>query len=149
MRTILLKTAEDTHALGFRLALAAGPGTFLALVGDLGAGKTALVRGLGEGLAIPSRVQSPTFLLVQVHEGGRLPLWHADLYRLSDLDELEILGLDEHLDGVVAVEWADRFPDALPADRLEVRLHHDPRGRRAELHATGPRHAALEVVGVG
>lgn len=149
MRTVVLKTPEDTHALGFRLGLAAGPGTFLALIGDLGAGKTVLVRGLGEGLAVPSRVQSPTFILVQTHEGGRLPLWHADLYRVSDLDELELLALDEHQDGVVAVEWADRFPEALPADRLEIRLLDDPQGRRAELRATGPRHAALEVVGVG
>ena len=149
MRTIALHTAKDTHALGVRLGQAARPGTLLALIGDLGAGKTALVRGLGEGLAVPSRVQSPTFVLVQVHEGGRLPLWHADLYRLSDDEELELLGLDEHLDGVVAVEWADRFPEALPADRLEIRLHHEASGRRAELRATGPRHARLEVAGAG
>ncbi len=146
MRTLVLNTAEDTHALGWRLGQAAAPGTFVALVGDLGAGKTALVRGLARGLGVSGRVQSPTFVLVQVHEGGRLPLWHADWYRLGSEEELEHLALDELDEGVVAVEWADRFPGALPPDRLEIRLADEPGGgRRAEIEATGSAHVPLEV----
>lgn len=146
MRTLYAPDAATTHLLGERLGQAAVPGTVVALIGDLGAGKTAFARGVGAGLGV-SRIQSPTFILVQAHSTGRLPLWHADLYRLSDVDELEQLGLDEILagDGVVLVEWADRFPELLPADHLEVRLSEEGEGRRVELRAHGPRSAALEA----
>lgn len=145
MRTILLPTPADTHAFGIRLAGAAFPGAVLALAGELGAGKTALVRGVGEGLGVSSRVQSPTFVLVQAHE-GRLPLWHADAYRLGGPDELDELGLAELArDGVLALEWADRFLDRLPADRLEIRLVEVAAGREATVRATGPLHAPLEA----
>lgn len=134
-----------THALGVRIGRAAFPGTVLALYGDLGAGKTALVRGVGEGLGVESRVQSPTFVLVRPHE-GRLPLWHADAYRLGDASELDELGLFERSDdGVVALEWAGRFPRALPDDRLDVTLVEAGEGREASIVGTGPRHAALEA----
>jgi tRNA threonylcarbamoyladenosine biosynthesis protein TsaE len=135
----------DTHALGVRLGRAVPPQTVLALIGDLGAGKTALVRGLAEGLAVPSRVQSPTFVLVVPHEGGRLPLWHVDLYRLTSLDEIQELGLGELAsDGVLAVEWADRAPAELPADHLRIELS-GLAGREVTVTATGPRHQALEA----
>lgn len=149
MRTLHLDGPDDTHALGERLGRAAHPGARLALIGDLGAGKTSLVRGLAAGLGVPGRVQSPTFVVVQIHEGGRLPLWHADLYRLGGADELVLLGLDEPGDAVVAVEWADRFPETLGDDHLEIHLSDEGEGRRAELRATGPRHAALEAAGGG
>lgn len=149
MHVLFLPSAEATHALGRRLGAILPPGACLALSGDLGAGKTALVRGLGEGLAVPSLIQSPTFVLVQIHEGGRLPLWHVDLYRLGDASELDELGLDAMApQTVLAIEWAERFPELLPDDRLEIRLTDVPGGRRAELRATGPRHAALEAVDV-
>src|SRR5690349_4412526 len=90
-----LPTPESTHALGARLGALVLPGAVLALVGDLGAGKTALVQGVAAGLGAPGRVQSPTFVLVQPHEGGRLPLWHADWYRLRSEAEAEALGLFE------------------------------------------------------
>jgi tRNA threonylcarbamoyladenosine biosynthesis protein TsaE len=135
----------DTHALGVRLGRALFPQAVLALVGDLGAGKTALVRGIAEGLEIPSRVQSPTFVLVVPHEGGRLPLWHVDLYRLSSLEEIVDLGLRELAgDGVLAIEWADRAPDELPADHLRIELS-GLQGREVTVTATGPRHEALEA----
>jgi len=145
MRDLWLPTPADTHALGVRLGRAATPGTFFALIGDLGAGKTSLARGIGAGLGVACGVRSPTYVLVQSHAGGRLPLWHADWYRLGDTSELDDLALDELGEGaVVVVEWADRFLEACPADRLEVHLSEQGEGRSAHLHATGPRHRALE-----
>lgn len=133
-----------TRALGQRLGGLAPAGTVVALLGDLGAGKTTFAQGVGVGLGVASQVLSPTFTLVQHHEGGRLPLVHADLYRLEDEDALEQLDLDASFAGaVVLVEWADRFPVALPIDHLQVRLEHVSGGRRATLEALGPRHAAL------
>lgn len=139
-----LPTADDTHALGLRIGQAARAGTVLALVGDLGAGKTALVRGLAEGLGVSTRIQSPTFVLVQTHV-GRLGLWHADWYRLNHSNEAADLGLVEIAEsGVLALEWADRFPELLPIDHLAVTLEGEGEGRRATLRATGPAHLHLE-----
>jgi tRNA threonylcarbamoyladenosine biosynthesis protein TsaE len=147
MTQLFLDSPAKTHALGVRLGRAAGPGTVVALVGDLGAGKTVFSRGVGEGLDVQTRVSSPTFIIVQTHEGGRLPFWHADFYRLSMDDELEQLGLEDVLEGpgIVVVEWADRFWDALPNDRLEITLTDAGSGRDIQIHATGPKHAALEA----
>ncbi len=145
MKELWLPDAAATHALGVRLGAAAGPGTVLALAGPLGAGKTALVRGLAEGLGSEGRVQSPTFVLSMRHE-GRLPLVHADAWRLGSADELlDLELLDEARGGVLALEWAERFPEVLPPDRLELRLEPEGEGRRATVAATGPRHAALEA----
>lgn len=139
-----LPDALHTHALGVRIGERAGVGTVLALTGDLGAGKTALVRGLAEGLGVETRIQSPTFVLVQTHR-GRLGLWHADWYRLNHEREAEDLALGELAEsGVLAVEWADRFPALLPADHLVVALTGEGDGRTAEIRATGPRHLDLE-----
>lgn len=138
-------TADHTFALGEALGRAATPGTVVALIGPLGAGKTVFARGVGAGLEVRTRVQSPTFVIVQAHTGGRLPLWHADLYRLEGDDEIEQLGLEELLlgDGVVLVEWADRFPGLLPEDHLRVVLAGDGDAREVTVSATGPRAAAL------
>lgn len=149
-----LRTPEETLDLGRRLGQAAVPGTVVALRGDLGAGKTLFARGVGAGLGVTGPVTSPTFVLVMVHEGGRLPLIHADLYRLGDLDEAEAVGLPELLrgDGVALVEWADRIPGLLPADHLEVHLAWvpgRPEERDVQVTATGPDHRALEHALVG
>lgn len=149
MRTLVTHSAEETRALGAALGVAAFPGAVLAVSGDLGAGKTVLAKGLGEGLGVPTRMQSPTFVIVQSHPDGRLPLWHCDLYRLGDAAEIENLGLDDlvGVDGVVVIEWADRFPEHLPADHLRVHLEGLGDERTITLEATGPRHTVLEAVG--
>ena len=105
---------RDTFALGEQIASALQPGTFVLLHGDLGAGKTAFVRGMAAGLgANPDDVSSPTFVLIQ-HYKGRIPLVHVDLYRLDSGAAVDDLGLEEMADGaVVAIEWAERLPRPL------------------------------------
>ncbi len=114
---------DETFALGERLGRALAAGDIVALSGPLGAGKTALVQGLARGLGVAGQVRSPSFTIVNEHQ-GRLPLYHADFYRLEERRELDAIGFDDYLGagGVVVVEWADRFPDALPAARLDVRI---------------------------
>lgn len=125
-------------------------GDVIALVGDLGAGKTVFVQGLAKGLGVPASVAvtSPTFTLVNEYRGGRHPLYHVDLYRLWSESQLEDVGLDElyRQDAVVAVEWFDRFPEAAPAAYLEVRITNDGESsRRLEALPHGARAAALEA----
>jgi tRNA threonylcarbamoyladenosine biosynthesis protein TsaE len=115
-----------TRALGARLGRALAPGDVVALVGELGSGKTEFVHGLAQGLQVPPEVPvaSPSFALVHEYPGGRLPLVHLDLYRLEELPPELLPDLEEYLDGrqVVAVEWAERLAPLLPQDYLEVRL---------------------------
>ncbi|MCC7243123.1 MAG: tRNA (adenosine(37)-N6)-threonylcarbamoyltransferase complex ATPase subunit type 1 TsaE [Acidobacteria bacterium] len=113
----------ETRELAARLAASLEPGAVLLLSGDLGAGKTAFVRGLAKGMGIdPDAVTSPTFTLVHEYRGGRLPLIHVDLYRLEVAD-LDDIGLDEALagEGVVAVEWPERLARPVPG-ALEIRI---------------------------
>src|SRR5260221_489034 len=111
---------ESTMALGRRVGELAGPGTLLALVGDLGAGKTRFVKGLADGLGIPEKeITSPTFVLMSLH-AGRIPLAHFDLYRLDSVD-LPSLGFhDVRDDGVVVLEWADKVDETLLGDHLRI-----------------------------
>jgi len=111
MATHISHSPADTEALGEAWGRTAQRGGVIALSGDLGAGKTALVRGLARGLGCTSRVHSPTFTLVNVYEGGRLPLFHLDLYRLETLAQIHGAGVDEYLqpDGVAVIEWAERM----------------------------------------
>ena len=121
--TITTHCEEETHTLGMRLAAACRGGELIGLRGELGAGKTCLVRGLAEGLGInPDRVRSPSFTLVNEYSGGRLPLYHIDLFRLSP-GELDRLALREYLygRGVCAVEWFERLGEPL-RDFLELSL---------------------------
>ncbi len=125
---------------------AARPDDVIALWGELGSGKTTLVRGIARGLGIDEReVTSPTFVIVHEHEGGRLPLFHIDMYRLAPTDAPST-GWDEELrgGGLVAIEWPDRVARWLPDDRLDVRLEH--RGgdaRHIRIEPTGPRATRL------
>ena len=132
------ETAEAMQALGERLGRALRAGDVVALVGPLGAGKTTFVQGLARGTGVPAErhVASPTFALVNEHP-GRVALVHADLYRIAGEPELQELGLDDAFDrAAVAIEWLDRFPDAAPADRLELAIAFEPDGAR-RLTATG------------
>ncbi|HTO98169.1 MAG TPA: tRNA (adenosine(37)-N6)-threonylcarbamoyltransferase complex ATPase subunit type 1 TsaE [Myxococcales bacterium] len=143
-QVLLLKTPAATRALGRRLGAALRPGDFVALDGELGTGKTALVKAMAEG-AGAEPATSPTFALVNLYRGP-VPLQHLDLYRISGPAELFALGFDDLLAGPAATvcEWAGRAAAALPADRLEIALAWaGPRARQARLRATGPRGAAL------
>src|SRR6266480_3939812 len=113
-QTITTHSEVETAAAGRDLASHLSAGSVVLLFGDLGAGKTAFVRGLAEGLGIPAEdVSSPTFTIMQEYRGGRLPLYHVDLYRLDDPREIEDLGLDEITVGaVLAIEWAEKLRDA-------------------------------------
>jgi tRNA threonylcarbamoyladenosine biosynthesis protein TsaE len=125
MRTIVTNSEAETAAVGRELAATLNAGAIVLLRGDLGAGKTAFVRGIAEGLGIPpSDVTSPTFTLVQEHRGGRLSLYHVDLYRLQP-SEVDDLGLDEMTleGGVTAIEWPERLPRPF-AGAVAVHLAH-------------------------
>jgi tRNA threonylcarbamoyladenosine biosynthesis protein TsaE len=118
----LTTAATATENVGAALGALLGPGDLVVLAGDLGAGKTTLAKGIARGLGVEEPVTSPTFAIVQQYD-GRVPVAHADVYRLVTFGELEDLALDELLeDHVVLVEWGDAVSDALPSDRLEVRL---------------------------
>jgi len=134
------RSPDDTVALGERVGRALAKGDVVALTGELGAGKTAFVQGLARGLGVVGRVTSPTFTIVNEHEGAT-PLFHVDFYRLAHAAELVNIGFDEYFErgGVVVVEWAERYPDALPAARVDVRIEiTGPESRR--LTISGPPH---------
>lgn len=127
---------EETFRLGVRLGALLQPGDFIGLVGDLGAGKTHLVRGVAEGAGVERpQVASPTFAIVYPYQ-GRLPLYHADLYRLADYDELYATGFLDLVggEGAVLVEWLDRIPQAAPRELLRLTLR-DTGGDSRELVA--------------
>jgi tRNA threonylcarbamoyladenosine biosynthesis protein TsaE len=144
--TVRIASAADMQALGERLGRALRAGDVLGLIGPLGAGKTTFVQGLARGAGVPPErhVASPTFALVNEHP-GRIPLVHADLYRINDAAELDELGLQDCYDrAAVAIEWLDRFPEIAPADRLEIVLAMAPGGARdVTLRGLGPRGVEL------
>ena len=114
---------EETEALGEKLAKLLRPGTVLAYLGDLGAGKTAFTRGLARGLGCRETVTSPTYTIVNEYLGSRLPLFHFDMYRLTSSDDLWDIGWEDYLDrqGVCAVEWSENVPEAMHG-ALTVRI---------------------------
>ena len=125
MKTIeKLTDLRDTEALGKRLANQASPGDVIALTGDLGVGKTALAKAIAEGLGVRETVTSPTFTLLAEYRSGRIPLYHFDVYRAHDADELFEIGFLEYLDGdgLCLVEWADLVEDLLPEDATWIHI---------------------------
>ena len=124
----LTRSEAETEALGARLAEVLSPGAVVAYRGGLGMGKTAFTRGLARGLGCPGRVTSPTFTIVNEYEGGRLPLFHFDMYRLTGADALFDIGWEDYLDrgGVCAVEWSEQVEDALPEDTVYVSIARSP-----------------------
>ena len=123
MRQFVSASPAETRALARRLSRCLVGGDVLLLQGDLGAGKTEFVKGLAEGLQVTDLVTSPTFTLLNVYHGV-IPLYHFDLYRLEDAEELDNIGFTEFLggDGVAVVEWPDRFPAEMPLDHIRVEL---------------------------
>lgn len=117
----------DTVRIGGELASALEPGTVVAMYGDLGAGKTAFVRGMAQGLELDARVSSPTFTIVNEYL-GRIPLFHFDMYRLGSADELFEIGWEDYLErgGVCAVEWSEQAADAMPEDSVLVSITRHP-----------------------
>ena len=123
---IIIRSEEDTKSLGLKLADELEAGDVIALIGDLGTGKTALTRYIAEGLGVTETISSPTFTIVKEYTSGRLPLYHFDVYRLGDSEEFYDIGGEEYLygDGVCIIEWADIIEDALPEDAIVLRLEY-------------------------
>jgi len=139
-------SSRHTERLGERLGRSARPNDVFALWGELGAGKTVLARGIAAGLGIdPTEISSPTFIIQREHRGGRMSMFHIDLYRLEGAD-LTSTGWEESLEagGVTVIEWPDRAGEALPDDRVDVRLEQiaDTK-RRVVVAATGRRSAPI------
>ena len=131
---------EDTYHIGESMARGAVAGEIYALSGDLGAGKTVFAKGFASGLGITDSVNSPTFMILQIYEGGRLPLYHFDTYRIDDPEEMEEVGLDEYLygRGICLIEWAEQIAELLPESTKIVRIRRDP--------AKGPDYRSVEVI---
>ncbi len=129
----------ETEAVGEALAGTLSPGTVIAFTGDLGAGKTAFTRGLARGLGVTGRVTSPTFTIVNEYEGGRLPLFHFDMYRLESSDELFDIGWEDYLarGGVIAVEWSENAAGALEDGTIRVDIRRGDGEDRRKIEISG------------
>ena len=130
-RSLSIRNEEETKAFGHQLAERLEPGSVVALIGDLGTGKTTVSKYIAEGLGITEVVTSPTFTIVQEYHSGRLPLYHFDVYRIGDISEMEELGYEEYFfgDGVSLVEWADIIQELLPEETRIIRIEY---GREPE-----------------
>lgn len=125
-RIIKINSEEDSKLFGLELAKNAVPGQVIALVGDLGTGKTTLTKYIACGLGVTETVSSPTFTIVKEYYSGRIPLYHFDVYRIGDPDELFNIGADEYFDGsgLCVVEWADMVEEELPEDSLYIYIEY-------------------------
>ena len=136
-RTVKLNSEADTRMLGLEIANALEPGDVVALIGDLGTGKTALTKYIAEGLGVKEEISSPTFTIIKEYKSGRLPLYHFDVYRLGSGEELLDIGAEDMLegDGACVIEWADIVADVLPEDSLVVSLDYgaDENERTAQI----------------
>ncbi|MDO8730654.1 MAG: tRNA (adenosine(37)-N6)-threonylcarbamoyltransferase complex ATPase subunit type 1 TsaE [Candidatus Omnitrophota bacterium] len=135
-------SVEETEQLGVELAKSLRSGDVVTLIGEIGAGKTTFVRGLALGLGVAAgSVASPSFVLVRQYTSGRMPLYHADLFRLENLPQAANVGLEECYEagGVTLIEWANKVPGVLPEQFLEIRFEAmDPESRRLTLQPHGP-----------
>lgn len=119
---------DETFALGKQMGEQAKPGDVITLDGDLGVGKTVFAQGVAKGLGITEPVNSPTFTILQVYEEGRLPLYHFDVYRIADPEEMEEIGYADYIygDGLSLIEWAELVPEILPSSYCAVLIEKDP-----------------------
>jgi tRNA threonylcarbamoyladenosine biosynthesis protein TsaE len=134
----------ETAAFGRELAAAATPGTVIALIGDLGTGKTTLTKAIAEGLGVTEIVTSPTFAVIKEYASGRMPLYHFDVYRLGGAEDMYALGFEEYFygNGLTVVEWADRIEELLPKNAIIIRLDYGQNeNERAVSRADGNEHA--------
>lgn len=120
-------SAEETFALGREIGKRAKAGDVYTLVGDLGVGKTVFTQGMAKGLEIEEPISSPTFTIVQVYEEGRLPLYHFDVYRIGDIEEMEEIGYEDYFygEGVCLIEWANLIEEILPENIKEITIEKD------------------------
>ena len=123
-------SAEETLALGEKLARETRPGTVITLSGDLGVGKTVFAKGFARGLGITEPVTSPTFTILCEYDSGHIPFYHFDVYRISDPEEMYEVGFDDYIcgDGVCLIEWAELIDELLPAERTVITISRDPEG---------------------
>ena len=123
-RILHIASEQETEQLGERIGQTAKPGTVIALIGDLGTGKTTLTKSIARGLGVTETVTSPTFNIIREYRSGRIPLFHFDVYRIGDPDEMFELGYEEYFygDGVCVVEWADIIEELLPEDAVIIRI---------------------------
>ena len=122
------KNAKETFQLGKKIGERAQPGQIYTLNGDLGVGKTVFTQGVARGLEIREPVNSPTFTILQEYEGGRLPFYHFDVYRIGDIEEMEEIGYDEYFfgEGICLIEWAQLIEEILPENVISVTIEKDP-----------------------
>lgn len=129
-------SAEETYKVGYAMGEKAGPGEVIALIGDLGVGKTVFTQGFAAGLGVAEPVNSPTFTILQIYEDGRIPLYHFDVYRIEDPEEMFEVGFDDYLygRGVCLIEWANIVEEILPEHRkvvtIEKQLDKGPDARK-------------------
>ncbi|MCI8647119.1 MAG: tRNA (adenosine(37)-N6)-threonylcarbamoyltransferase complex ATPase subunit type 1 TsaE [Firmicutes bacterium] len=126
MRIIHLKNEEETAKFGLDLGMSLQKGDIVALIGDLGTGKTALTKAVARGMGITETITSPTFTIVQEYTSGRLPLYHFDVYRIQDPEDMYELGYEEYFfgEGVCVIEWADLIEELLPEEAKVIRLEY-------------------------
>ena len=129
MKKTVMETScmEETAKYAFEMAQNAEPGQVFALIGDLGVGKTVFTKGFAEGLGIEEPVSSPTFTILQIYEEGRLPLYHFDVYRIEEPEEMEEVGFDDYVygDGVCLIEWAGRIEEILSEETIWIKIEKD------------------------
>ena len=125
-KKIIINNEEDTRAFGLKLAQKLEKGNVVALIGDLGTGKTTLTKSIAVGLGITEMITSPTFTIVQEYPEGRLPMYHFDVYRINDIEEMYELGYEEYFfgQGVCVIEWADLIMDIIPEDSIVIRIEY-------------------------
>lgn len=127
MQLVETNSANETYQFGKKLGESVKSGDIISIVGDLGVGKTVFTQGFAKGLGILEPISSPTFTIVQVYEEGRLPLYHFDVYRIGDIEEMDEIGYEDYFfgEGVCLIEWANLIKDILPKNIMEITIEKD------------------------
>ena len=146
MKEFYCANSEETEKLGFAIGQAAGEGDVICLSGDLGAGKTALAKGIALAKGVPeSEITSPTFAIMNIYQGKDTDLRHFDLYRLNRVEELDDIGFDEYVGGcgITMIEWADLFAEEMPEEYLQINISVENTGRKIILEPHGRQYEEL------